>query len=58
MGSETEEVQMTRHGWVVNKANPQLWGLMSAERLELSTNGLKGQRPEKASPIQWPAIFA
>ncbi len=39
------------------KINPQLWGLVSAERLELSTNGLKGQRPESASSIQWPAIF-
>jgi hypothetical protein len=33
-------------------------GVMSAERLELSTNGLKGQKPENASPIQWPAVFA
>jgi hypothetical protein len=23
--------------------NPQIWGLMSVERLELSTNSLKGQ---------------
>jgi hypothetical protein len=30
---------------------------VSVERLERSTNGLKGQLPKNASPIQWPAIF-
>jgi hypothetical protein len=32
--------------------------LVSVERLELSTNGLKGQNPESASPIQKPRLFA
>jgi hypothetical protein len=31
---------------------------MSVERLERSTNGLKGQKLQHASPIQWPALFA
>jgi hypothetical protein len=38
--------------------NPQLWGSMSVEGIEPSTNGLKGQRLQHAFPIQWPAIFA
>jgi hypothetical protein len=31
---------------------------MSAERLELSTNGLKGRRPQPAFSIQEPALIA
>jgi hypothetical protein len=30
---------------------------VSAGRLEFPANGLKGQRAENASPIQWPAVF-
>jgi hypothetical protein len=31
---------------------------VSVKRLELLTNGLKGQNPETASPNQWPTLFA
>ena len=30
---------------------------MSVEGLEPSTNGLKGQRSQHASPIQWPTFL-
>jgi len=31
---------------------------VSAKGLEPLTNGLKGQHPENAAPIQWPTLFA
>jgi hypothetical protein len=31
---------------------------VSVEGIEPSTNGLKGQKSQHASPIQWPAFFA
>jgi hypothetical protein len=42
----------------VYKKNPQIWGSVSVEGLEPSTNGLKGQKNNHASPIQWPALTA
>jgi hypothetical protein len=47
-----------RGGWYVKKQIMASKFLVSVERLELSTNGLKGQGSKTPSPIQWPAVFA
>ena len=46
-------------GWLVyEEADYGLKYPVSAGRLELPANGLKGQRLKNAYPIQEPAIFA
>jgi|GEM_PF-3216137 len=42
----------------IKKQNPHIWGSVSVERLERSTNGLKGRLGKKPSPIQCPAVLS
>jgi hypothetical protein len=44
--------------WHYKNKTPRVRRLVSVERLERSTNGLKGRLRIKASPIQCPAALA
>jgi hypothetical protein len=58
MGYEIEDLQeYPKYMGLKNNKPPHL-GVMSAEGLEPSTNGLKGRRLKSASPNQEPVIFA